>query len=119
MLIDIPLASTLIVAVLSTRILCPLAVRRITGLEADSPSFGCCSFYDCPCAAGVRCSPCSELVSQSKSFGVLSSDLSALASCIAGLSLSSPGVLAVATLALSFFFWLIPLSGFDLQIFVT
>ena len=125
MLVEIPLASTVIFAAPSTRILCPLAVRRIVG----SPDWKRIPLFLAPIVlmmvlvqsvSGVAwiwdlLPPAS--VSQSSSLGVPRSDLSALALWIAGSSSSSPGCLAVATLALTFFLYApVPLSGFDLQI---
>ena len=125
MLSDMPFASTVIVAAPSTRILWPLAVKRIVG----SPDWKRIPLYLAAIVLMmVLVQPVSGvartwdhfpsvLVSQSSSFGVPASDLSALASWIVGSSSSSPAFSVVATLALSLFFCEMLLSRFDLQIF--
>ena len=125
MFVDMPFASTVIVAVPLTRILWPLAIKRIFGspdwkrmplllaaivfmMVLVQPVSGVAWTWDCLPFV---------LVSQSSSLGVAASDRSALASWIVGSSSSSPVFSVVGTLALSLFFGDTPLSGFDLQIF--
>ena len=81
MLVDIPLAFALIVAAPSTRILCPLAVRRIVGspdwkripLLLATVVFMMVLVHPVSGVAQIWDLFCSELVSQSRSFGVPSS----------------------------------------------